>query len=71
MIQGNGGVVHDNISDDRDERRKRNFVAAVEQLKRLVALGQNCQVIFDITSGGTIKAKITHHIDLNTETKSG
>lgn len=68
MIQGNGGVVHDNISDDR---RKRNFVAAVEQLKRLVALGQNCQVIFDITSGGTIKAKITHHIDLNTETKSG
>ena len=65
--QRNGGVVHDSI----DERRRKSLEAAISQLRRAVLLNQNCQLVYDITSGGTIKAKITLHIDLNTETQAG
>lgn len=65
--QRNGVAVYDSI----DERRRKSLEAAISQLKRAVSLNQNCQLIYDITSGGTIKAKITLHIDLNTETQAG
>ena len=65
--QRNGVAIYDSI----DERRRKSLEAAISQLKRAVSLNQNCQLIYDITSGGTIKAKITLHIDLNTETQAG
>ena len=62
-MRRNGDVRSDNSSER--EQRRRVLAAAVRQLERAFGLQQNCQVVFNISRGGTIKAKITLDIDLD------